>query len=57
MIGKVLSCEENSRIKSAMTDVVEALGLDLNDDSLVETPHRIAKMHVDELVVDNVSRR
>ncbi len=50
MIGKVLSREEKySRIKSAMTDVVEALGLDLNDDSLVETPHRIAKMYVDEL--------
>ena len=37
------------RIKAAMTEVVETLGLDLDDDSLQETPHRIAKMYVDEL--------
>lgn len=36
-------------IKVAMTDVVKTLGLDLNDDSLEETPHRIAKMYVDEI--------
>jgi GTP cyclohydrolase I len=32
-----------------MTDVVETLGLDLGDDSLAETPHRIAKMYVHEV--------
>jgi GTP cyclohydrolase I len=37
------------RILTAMTDVVTTLGLDLNDDSLQETPHRIAKMYIDEL--------
>lgn len=36
-------------IKTAMTDVVKTLGLDLTDDSLEETPHRIAKMYVDEI--------
>jgi len=36
-------------IKRAMTDVVTAIGLDLTDDSLQETPHRIAKMYVDEI--------
>lgn len=36
-------------IKSSMTDVVTTLGLDLRDDSLMETPHRIAKMYVDEV--------
>ena len=41
--------EKYSRIKEAMTDVVSAIGLDLTDDSLEETPHRIAKMHVDEI--------
>ena len=41
--------EKYSRIKDAMTDVVSALGLDLTDDSLEETPHRIAKMYVDEI--------
>ena len=28
---------------------MNALGLDLRDDSLEETPHRIAKMYVDEV--------
>ncbi|MFQ3323893.1 MAG: GTP cyclohydrolase I [Pseudomonadales bacterium] len=37
------------RIQAAMTDVVETLGLDLTDDSLMDTPHRIAKMYVDEI--------
>lgn len=41
--------EKYGRIKAAMTEVVEVLGLDLSDDSLVETPHRIAKMYVDEI--------
>ncbi|MGB0189263.1 MAG: GTP cyclohydrolase I FolE, partial [Aequoribacter sp.] len=36
-------------IKEAFTQITEALGLDLNDDSLAETPHRIAKMYVDEI--------
>ena len=36
-------------IKAAMRDVVTTLGLDLSDDSLQETPHRIAKMYVDEV--------
>jgi GTP cyclohydrolase I len=37
------------RIKDLMTNVVETLGLDLSDDSLAETPHRIAKMYVHEV--------
>ena len=37
------------RIRALMTDVVETLGLDLADDSLAETPHRIAKMYVHEI--------
>lgn len=41
--------EKYERIKASMTDVVSTLGLDLRDDSLRETPHRIAKMYVDEL--------
>jgi GTP cyclohydrolase I len=36
-------------IESKMTDVMTALGLDLKDDSLIETPKRIAKMYVQEL--------
>lgn len=41
--------EKYARIKDAMTTVVETLGLDLSDDSLQETPHRIAKMYVQEI--------
>lgn len=41
--------EKYARIKDAMTEVVTTLGLDLSDDSLEETPHRIAKMYVDEI--------
>ena len=37
------------RIKGLMTEVVSTLGLDLTDDSLAETPHRIAKMYVNEI--------
>lgn len=41
--------EKYERIRSLMTEVVGTLGLDLSDDSLSETPHRIAKMYVYEL--------
>ena len=41
--------EKYQRIKKSFTDIAKTLGLDLNDDSLCETPHRIAKMYVDEI--------
>ena len=41
--------QKYERIKGLMTEVVRTLGLDLHDDSLVETPHRIAKMYVHEI--------
>ncbi|WP_417583952.1 GTP cyclohydrolase I FolE [Nitrincola sp.] len=41
--------EKYQKIKQSMTDVVQTLGLDLDDDSLAETPHRIAKMYVYEI--------
>jgi len=43
------SQEKYERIKALMTDVVSVLGMDLDDDSLAETPHRIAKMYVHEI--------
>jgi GTP cyclohydrolase I len=50
MIENGLSNEQKyERIRGLMTDVVRTLGLDLNDDSLTETPHRIAKMYVSEI--------
>lgn len=41
--------EKYQKISQLMTEVVNTLGLDLADDSLNETPHRIAKMYVDEV--------
>lgn len=41
--------EKYRRITHAFTEIARTLGLDLSDDSLRETPHRIAKMYVDEI--------
>ena len=50
MLQNGLSDEaKRQRIEHAMRDVMETLGLDLSDDSLSETPERIAKMYVDEI--------
>ncbi|RRJ83843.1 GTP cyclohydrolase I FolE [Aestuariirhabdus litorea] len=43
--------QKYERIKGLMTEVVSTLGLDLSDDSLQETPHRIARMYLDDLFV------
>ena len=50
MVYTGLSNEQKyQRIRELMTEVVQTLGLDLTDDSLMETPHRIAKMYVHEI--------
>ncbi|MBB1268624.1 GTP cyclohydrolase I FolE [Shewanella sp. SR44-3] len=50
MIDVQMSSDEKyQRIKGLMTELVSILGLDLTDDSLAETPHRIAKMYLDEI--------
>lgn len=50
MLDTVTSNEDKKiKIESLMTDIMTTLGLDLQDDSLAETPHRIAKMYVDEI--------
>lgn len=50
MIETGLNAEQKyTRVRDLMAEVVETLGLDLNDDSLAETPHRIAKMYVHEI--------
>lgn len=41
--------EKRQRIENSMRDIMETLGLDLADDSLRDTPTRIAKMYVDEI--------
>jgi GTP cyclohydrolase IA len=45
-----LSAEEKrQRIQAHFTEIMKVLGLDLRDDSLADTPRRIAKMYVDEI--------
>lgn len=41
--------EKRARIKGAMQQIMQTLGLDVNDDSLRDSPQRIAKMYVDEI--------
>ncbi|KZY97066.1 GTP cyclohydrolase I FolE, partial [Oleiphilus sp. HI0072] len=41
--------QKYQRIKGLLAEVVATLGLDLQDDSLAETPHRIAKMYLEEI--------
>lgn len=49
-VDNPLSQEQRyERIKGLMTEMVSTLGLDLTDDSLRETPHRVAKMYVYEI--------
>lgn len=36
-------------IKQKFEDILQIIGLDLEDDSLKETPHRIAKMYINEI--------
>ncbi len=50
MVENGLSNEEKrTKIQNAMREVMETLGLDLQDDSLQDTPKRIAKMYVNEI--------
>ncbi|BDX06514.1 GTP cyclohydrolase I FolE [Planctobacterium marinum] len=50
MLEHGYSCDEKKqRIESNMRDIMEVLGLDLTDDSLCDTPKRIAKMYVEEI--------
>jgi len=41
--------EKINRISLHFAEIMKTLGLDLNDDSLRETPHRVAKMYVREI--------
>lgn len=38
-----------AQITERFTEIMEILGLDLNDDSLKDTPRRVAKMYVNEI--------
>ncbi len=50
MVENGLTAEEKRvKIKQNMQEIMQVLGLDLNDDSLQDTPNRIAKMYVNEI--------
>lgn len=50
MVASELSASEKKRIiADKMHSIMQTLGLDLSDDSLMDTPERIAKMYVDEI--------
>ena len=50
LIESTLSDEEKiDKIKHHFTEIMQTLGLDLTDDSLKETPRRVAKMYVKEI--------
>jgi GTP cyclohydrolase I len=50
MVDSHLSPEEKrQRIQAHFTEIMKVLGLDLGDDSLADTPRRIAKMYVNEI--------
>ena len=42
--------EKIDKIESHFDEIVSTLGLDLKDDSLIETPKRVAKMYVNEIM-------
>ncbi len=41
--------EKIDMIQSNFNEIAKTLGLDLNDDSLIDTPKRVAKMYVNEI--------
>ena len=43
------SAEKKTKLAEAFKTIMETLGLDLSDDSLIETPNRVAKMYVQEI--------
>ncbi|WP_144212878.1 GTP cyclohydrolase I FolE [Shewanella donghaensis] len=50
VVENLMTSEQKvARIQGLMTEVISTLGLDLTDDSLCETPNRIAKMYVNEI--------
>jgi GTP cyclohydrolase I len=49
IVNPLTDAEKKTRIEAHMRGVMEVLGLDMADDSLAETPQRIAKMYVEEI--------
>lgn len=41
--------QKREKIQASVKDILETLGMDLKNDSIADTPKRIAKMYVDEI--------
>ncbi|MCT6884384.1 MAG: GTP cyclohydrolase I, partial [Gilliamella apis] len=41
--------QRKAKIEAHFREIMKLMELDLHDDSLSETPHRVAKMYVDEI--------
>jgi GTP cyclohydrolase I len=46
---KISDTEKKERIAILFEEIMDVMGLDLNDDSLKGTPKRVAKMYIDEI--------
>jgi GTP cyclohydrolase IA len=46
---KLSDTEKKQRISLLFEEIMDVMGLDLNDDSLKGTPERVAKMYIDEI--------
>ena len=46
---KLSDGEKKDKIASLFSEIMDVMGLDLNDDSLKGTPKRVAKMYIDEI--------
>ena len=46
---KLTNEEKKSKISILFEEIMDVMGLDLNDDSLKGTPDRVAKMYIDEI--------
>ncbi len=53
--SKMSSEERKEKIEFHMREILQSIDLDLTDDSLAETPARIAKMYVDEIFPDSIT--
>lgn len=47
--AKISDADKIAKIEYHFAQIMDALGLDLNDDSLKKTPERVAKMYVNEI--------
>ena len=59
LIDPLLKKEEwkIKKIEKYFTAIMETLGLDLQDDSLIDTPKRVAKMYVNEILKQIPNKR